>query len=385
VLAALDIPVSSQVLVFSRTSLQTEYIAPWAPRAIYFNDDVYVGHVGDDVQPVEQRIVEIASIDPDDGGAFYFLSQNPEEEPRFVREGQTCLMCHESVITEGVPGVMVRSVLTGRMGRPIIPVQDAPTTDRTPMAQRYAGWYVTGTGAGVHGGNVWAPEESHEIDLGQRPAYLESFDFSAGADVTDLTDRFDTSIFLSEHSDLVALLVLTHQTRIHNLIAVAHHETRRALREQEAARVTRGLEIPEGEFLPTTEVAIDHAVDRLVREMLFVGAEPLDGPVTGTSTFAEDFEARGPFDARGRTLRAFDLESRLFRYPLSYLIYATDFDALPELTKVRAYRRIDRVLRGEDRGGDYDHLDADTRTAIREILLETKADFAAVVEDAPAR
>jgi hypothetical protein len=380
VLAALDIPISSQVLVFSRTSLQTEYIAPWVPRAIYFNDDVYVGHVGDDVQPIEQRIVEVAAMDPDDGGAFYFLSQNPEKEPRFVREGQTCLMCHTSDITEGVPGVMVRSVLTGRMGRPITPVQDAPTTDRTPMARRYAGWYVTGTGAGVHGGNVWAPEESHEIDVARRSEYVASFDFSEGADVTDLTRRFDTSIFLSEHSDLVALLVLTHQTRIHNLITVAHQETKRALREQDAARVTRGLEIPEGELLPTTEVAIDHAVDRLVREMLFVGAEPLDGPIRGTSGFAEEFEARGPFDAGGRTLRAFDLQDRLFRYPLSYLIYARDFDALPELTKVRVYRAIDRVLRGEDRSGDYDHLDAATRAAIREILLETKPDFAAVAE-----
>jgi hypothetical protein len=384
VLAALDIPVSSQVLVFSRTSLQTEYIAPWVPRAIYFNDDVYVGHVGDDVQPIEQRIVEIASIDPDDGGAFYFLSQNPEKEPRFVRQGQTCLMCHESEITEGVPGVMVRSVLTGRMGRPIIPVQDAPTTDRTPMRERYAGWYVTGTGAGVHGGNTWAPEESHEIDLGRRPEYLASFDFSSGADVTDLTDRFDTSIFLSEHSDLVALLVLTHQTRIHNLITLAHHETRRALREQEAARVTRGLEIPEGELLPTTEVAIDHAVDRLVREMMFVGAEPLHGPVAGTTAFAEEFMARGPFDRQGRTLREFDLKDRLFRYPLSYLVYTADFDALPEITRVRVYRAIERVLKGEDRSGDYEHLDAATRTAIREILLETKPDFAATVATDPS-
>jgi hypothetical protein len=386
VLAALDIPVSSQVLVFSRTSLQVTYIAPWVPRAIYFNDDVYIGYVGDDIIPMDQRIVEVASMDPDDGGAFYFLSQNPDKEPQFVREGQTCLMCHDSGVTEGVPGVMVRSVLTDRMGDPVRPVQDEPTTDRTPMERRFAGWYVTGThGAAAHGGNVWTPELEHEIDAGRREAYVESFDFTPGANVTDLTRRFDTSIFLSEHSDLVALLVLAHQTRIHNLITLTHEETLEALRAQNAARVTRGIEVPEGELLPTTEDAIDHAVDRLLREMLFSGAAPLDGPVKGTSGFAEEFEARGPFDARGRTLRAFDLHDRLFRHPLSYLVYSQHFDALPDVARLRVYASLDRVLRGDDRSGDFDHLDAPTRTAIREILLETKPDFAAAVSEASLR
>ena len=44
-LKTLRIPVSSQGLVFSRTSLQTDKITPWSPRAIYFNDDVYIGYV----------------------------------------------------------------------------------------------------------------------------------------------------------------------------------------------------------------------------------------------------------------------------------------------------------------------------------------------------
>jgi len=379
-LAALDIPISSQVLIFARTSLQTERIAPWAPRAVYFNDDVYVGHVADDTDPMSGRIVEIASVDPDDGSAFYFLPQDPDQAPKFVREGQQCLMCHESGITEGIPGVMVRSVLTGRMGRVIIPVQEAPTTDRTPMEQRFSGWYVTGThGSTIHGGNVYSEQESHELDLGQRSQYLDNFDFSAGSNVTDLTDRFDTSIYLSEHSDIVALLVLSHQTRVHNLITLAHEQTRRALREQDAARITRGLEIAEGELLPTTEVAIYSVVDRLVREMLFSGALPLESPVEGTSGFTEEFPQRGPFDDQGRTLRQFQLEDRLFEYPLSYLIYTDAFDALPDITRNRAYVRIDEILRGEDDSGDFAHLDAATRQAIRQILVATKPDFEAAL------
>jgi hypothetical protein len=378
VLAALDIPVSSQVLIFSRTSLQTERIAPWAPRAIYFNDDVYIGFVGDDTDPMDGRILEVAGIHPEDGGAFYFMSLNPNQPPRFVRDDPTCLGCHESGVTEDVPGVMVRSTFTGRMGRPLL-TQEGPTTDRTPMERRFSGWYVTGTGGGVHGGNVWAPEESHEIDVGQRARYADSFDYAAGENVTDLTDRFDSSVYLSEHSDIVALLVLAHQTRVHNLITVAHEGTEEALRQQDAARVTRGLEISEGELLPTTEVAIDNVVDRLVREMLFSRAEPLRGPIRGTSGFAEEFAARGPFDARGRTLRQFNLEDRLFEYPLSFLVYTEAFDALPALTRNRVYRRLDQVLRGEDDSGDFDHLRADQRTAIREILVATKPDFEAAL------
>jgi len=376
VLAALDIPVSSQVLVFSRTSLQTERIAPWTPRAVYFNDDVYVGHVGDDIDPMEGRILEIASIDPDDGGAFYFLPQDPDTPPRFVREGQQCLMCHQSAVTLDVPGVMVRSVLTDRMGRPVIPVQDVATSDATPMERRFAGWYVTGTYDGPgHGGNVWAPEESHEIDLARREQYLERFDLTAGSNVVDLSGFFDTSIYLSEHSDLVALMVLGHQTRVHNLITFAHEETKKALGAQEAVRITRGVEITEGDLLPTTEVAIDHAIDRLLREMFFVGEAPLEGPVRGTSRFASEFERRGPHDGRGRSLRDFDLERRLFTYPLSFLIYSDAFDALPDLVKRRAYRRIRAILANEDPTDVFRHLDAATRRAIHEILLDTQPDY----------
>src|SRR5688572_19010692 len=39
-LAALDVPAESQVLVFSKTSFQAPRITPQNPRAIYFNDQV---------------------------------------------------------------------------------------------------------------------------------------------------------------------------------------------------------------------------------------------------------------------------------------------------------------------------------------------------------
>jgi hypothetical protein len=374
VLAALDIPLSSQTLIFSRTSLQTMNISPWAPRGVYFNDDVYVGYVSD-----ESPMLEIGAVDPDDGGTFYILPQDPDSPPGFLKQTRDCLGCHEAGPTMRVPGFLVRSTVVDRHGWTIRTLHDEQVTDRTPWDERFAGWYVTGTHEGPsHGGNVRAELESHEVDNPDQ--FAASFDLAGGGNVTDISDRLDLSVYLSGHSDLVALLVLTHQSRIHNVITTVHATVEEALRDQTAARVTRGIEIPESGLTATTEVRIDSAVEQLVREMFFSREAPIPGPVRGTTTFAQDFEARGPFDHLGRTLRSFDLETRLFRYPLSFLVYTEAFDAIPDVAKSRVYDRIDEVLTGQDQSDDFAHLDADVRAAIRDILMETKADFAAAVQ-----
>lgn len=143
VLKALGIPVSSQGLVFSKTSLQLDRIAPWSPRALYFNENVYVGWVQGG------PILELASVDPTLGTVFYSLPQEPSPRPRFAREGSTCLVCHDSSsITGGVPGLIVRSVVPDKYGYSMAAVHDGPTTDRTAIASRWGGWYVTGTFGG---------------------------------------------------------------------------------------------------------------------------------------------------------------------------------------------------------------------------------------------
>jgi len=364
-LAALDIPLSSQGLIFSRTSLQATSIAPWVPRGLYFNDDVYIGYV------VDSPILEVASIDPDDGAVFYTLGQDPDELPYF-RPDRSCLGCHTARVTGNVPGVMVRSTFVGRMGYPVTLLPEDPTVDRTPMEQRFGGYYVTGTIANaVHAGNVRAPEESHELTR----ADLLTFDMNASNNVTTL-EGFDQGEYLSGHSDIVALLVLAHQTRLHNVITMAHAAFEEAYREQRAVLVTTGAEVPESGLLPATEVRINSSIDQLVREMFFAHEAPLGGPIVGTSGFAEEFSARGPTDRQGRSLRDFDLTDRIFRYPLSFLLYTNAFESLPDLVRVRVYQRIDAVLDGTDDRRDFEHMDAATRRAIREILEDTKPDFA---------
>ncbi len=369
-LEALDVPISSQGLLFSRTSLQTDRITPWSPRALYFNDDVYIGWVRD------SPILEIASIDPAGGAIFYTVAQDGGDQPVFRRETTTCLMCHESrAVTGGINGVIIRSVLTDRMGYVIGSVEEGSTNDRTSFDKRFGGWYVTGThGDPGHAGNTLSPLLSHEVN--DVPAYLGGLDLAAGGNVTDLSDRFDTTPYMSADSDIVALLVLNHQVRVHNVIILARQSTEDALADQAARLQSSGTSLPASGVLPATEDRIDAAVDRLLREMLLSREAPLPGPITGTTAYAEEFAARGPHDAAGRSLRDLDLTRRLFRYPLSFLIYSDAFRALPTIVKDRFYDRLDAVLSGTDRSEPFAHLDDDDRTAIREILRETDAEYA---------
>jgi len=369
---ALEVPASSQGLVFSRTSLQTDRIAPWMPRAVYFNDDVYLGWVQDG------PFMEIEAIDPDEGGVFYTVNHDGASQPTFRRETTTCLICHQSrAVTGGVPGVIVRSVLVDRYGYTVASVHEGSTTDRTPLGERLGGWYVTGThGPSGHAGNTLTAELAHEIPNVER--FMAGFDMTADGNVTDLTGRFDVAPYLTGHSDVVALSVLVHQARVHNLIMMAHETAVDAVADQNARLRSLGEALPESGMLPAVRDQIDSATDRLLRAMLFVGEAPLSGPVRGTSGYAAEFASWGPRDGRGRSLRDLDLETRLFRYPLSFLIYSDAFDALPDIVLVRLYQRLGDVLAGRDTDADFAHLTPEIRSTIAEILEATKPEYAAL-------
>ena len=368
-LRALEIPVSSQGLVFSRTSLQTDKIAPWSPRAIYFNDDVYIGYVQ------ESHFLEIGAVDPVAGAVFYTLSQEPAARPSFSRETTTCLMCHQSrAATGGVPGFMVLSTISDRHGYPIVGVHEGTTTDVTPVRQRFGGWYVTGThGTSGHAGNVYSPLLGHEVS--DKQAYRGKVNMSTESARTELADKFDASPYLSGHSDVVALMVLVHQTIVHNLVTSAHETAKDVERfgtpVGDSATLARARAEATG---PNARMTA--AVDRLLRAMLFIDAAPLDGPMQGTTAFAKEFPRSGPRDRQGRSLRDFDLSRRLFAYPLSFLIYSESFDALPMPAKREFYARLWEILHGTDPHPDFRQISADDRRAILEILDATKPEFA---------
>jgi hypothetical protein len=166
---------------------------------------------------------------------------------------------------------------------------------------------------------------------------------------------------------------MEHQTSVQNLIARATYEARRGLHYQVA--LNRGLGRPEDELLDSTTGRIRSVGEPLVRALLFTKEAPLTAQVKGTSTFAADFQRRGPRDAQGRSLREFDLTRRLFRYPCSYLIYSPEFDAMPPLAKQYVYRRLREVLTGQDTSPDFAALTPADREAILAILTTTKPDF----------
>jgi hypothetical protein len=107
-----------------------------------------------------------------------------------------------------------------------------------------------------------------------------------------------------------------------------------------------------------------------------VDAIELTAPIEGSSGFAEHFAALGPVDTAGRSLRELDLDTRVFRYPMSYLIYSTAFDALPESAKDAVFTRIGEILRATPAQDGFATLSVADRAAIAEILADTLPDFA---------
>ena len=354
-LQALSISPTSQSLVYSKTSLQIARIRPRTPRAIYFNDDLYVGYcqLGD--------VMEVSVADPKLGTVFYTLDQDKTDQPRFVRKTDNCLICHASSRTENIPGHLIRSLFVNAGGQPMFSAGSYVVDQTTEWGKRWGGWYVTGThGENQHLGNLII--RSRNVP---RP-----IDNSDGQNITKLDDFFRTEHYPTPHSDLVALTVLAHQVKGHNLITRANFNTQQALHYQESLNKELG-EKPDHQWESTTR-RIRSASEDLLEYLLCSGEAPLLAPISGTSGFAEEFTIRGPKDSRGRSLYQLDLNSRLLKHSCSYLIYTDSFAKLPEQVLSRLGRRMNEVLSGTDTSEEWSHLSETDRTEIREILLGTR-------------
>ena len=358
ILKELNVPLSSQVLVFSKTSFQRERITPKTPRAIYFNDDVYVGFC------LRGDVLEFSAVDTNIGTAFYTLDQSPDDKPQFDRHKDNCLSCHATSATGGAPGHLVRSVFTDRIGMPVLNAGTFRTDHTSPFKERWGGWYVTGThGKQAHMGN-WVVENKRDP---------EAEGNASGQNVTELRSRFTVANYLTPHSDIVALMVFEHQTQAHNRIAQALVGTKQALHYQQA--LNKDLGEPATHRWESTTRRIESAGDALAKYLLFSGEAKLEGPIEGTSGFAKEFAARGPFDKKGRSLREFDLKTRLFKYPCSYLVYSKGFASLPAEVKAHTLKRMHAVLTGADTSAAFAHLTAADRAAVLEILRDTLPDL----------
>jgi hypothetical protein len=330
----LQIPIESQIAVFSKTSLQQWLIDPLNPRTIFFDDSVAVAWM-------RGGFIEVAAQDPQQGAIFYVLQQTPAERPQLQRDAR-CLTCHFSHDALGVAGFLVRSIPTASDGKTLPWLGNFISNHNSPIEERWGGWYVTGQfGSTRHLGNrLLADGKADPLS-------------TAAPVLQNLRDRFDTTAYLADSSDVTALLVFEHQMHMMNILTRIGWEARVAMHE--------------GRPLSSLERSIDDAVDYL----LFVDEAPLPG-VRGKSPFAEKFTARGPFDKQGRSLRQLQLDRRLFKYPCSYMIYAPAFDQLPEQARSAMYRRMWKVLSGAAPEAKYKRLAHADRRAVVEILHDTK-------------
>ena len=340
-LAALQVPVASQIAVFSKTSLQKPLISAANPRLIFFNDDVTVAWMAG-------GFIEVAALDPHKGAVFYGLPQASAVEPRLTRE-LGCLRCHVSGQTHSVPGFLANSIPSARDGSIMPWLGNGLTDHRSPVAERWGGWYVTGEIGNPHQGNmIIADQRAEQLPATIPPVFLT------------LDASLDEKNYLAPYSDVAALLVFDHQMQMMNLL------------------VRMGWEGKLVEEKETDEAAalLRQTAVKLVDYMLFVDEADLQ-PVRGGSGFTEEFNTRGPFDSRGRSLRTLNLQDRLMQYPCSYMIYSDAFAVLPGLAKKAVYERLAEVLAGADQSARYAKLTPSRRREIIEILRETLADLPA--------
>lgn len=337
-LDALQVPRSSQTVVFSKSSLQRTHITPKNPRSVYYNDDIYIGCVPG------APVLEISAVDPKLGAIFYTLDQEKLRKPKFIRSAD-CLQCHGGQRSLGVPGHILRSVPTDAEGELETRDEVGGIDHCTPLADRWAGWYVTGkAGAQMHRGNLVGGE-----DFARR---LREPDFRGN--VTDLKGFFDPAKTLVAGSDIVALMVLQHQAHMHNYITRLNFDARQMLAMYGHIRYLK----------PQT--------DAFLRYLLFTEEAPLTAPIEGSAEFVREFTAGGPRDRLGRSLRDLDLRTRLFKYPCSFLLLNPAFDALPAPIRDSILSRLHGILTGTDQDPQFAKIAASDRQAILEILRETK-------------
>ena len=348
VLEALGIPIESQIVAYSKTSVQSQRINPKNPRTLFFNDSVVVGWVNG-------GFVEVAAQDPKQGVIFYTLGKGgfpglstlTMAKPYFQRS-DSCLQCHLSYATLGIPGMLLRSVYPDANGSPQYQARSFVTDHRLPVKQRWGGWYVTGKEESVvHLGNGTIADTDH-------PEGMES-KFAPES----LNSRFDTNLYLSRYSDIVALMVFDHQMRMMNLLTRMNWEARYGLYEH----------------LPSLSTRLKEAANEFVDYLLFVDEAPIEAPIHGSSGFAEKFSAQDPRDQRGRSFRQLNLKHRLLKYPCSYMIYSNAFEALASEAKEAVYRRMWEILSGHEKGAKYAKLTRADRQAVIEILHDTKKDL----------
>lgn len=340
-LERLEIPASSQLLVFSTTSLQLRFISPENPRALYFNEDTYVGYI-------PGGRLEIVSVDPDLGGIFYIFDVPRGAASIRVERSDRCMNCHAREDTGFVPGLVVKSVVPGTTGGSLDSFRRGITGHGVPLADRFGGWHVTGLGDFTnHWGNLLGEYGNGSIRRVSNPP----------------GNRFSFDRYLANSSDLLAHLLHEHQAGFVNRAIEATYRTRTHLHNDA------------GSLTAAHNAELDEQARLLTRYLLFADEVPLPaGGVAGDASFRADF-LRNHRTVDGKSLKDFDLKTRLFQHRCSYMIYSAAFTGLPPVMKAKVNSELKRALDESAPGREFSYLPAAEKRAIRNILRGSLSDL----------
>jgi len=337
-LRALDIPASSQLWVYSTTSLQLSLISPENPRALYFNEELYLGYV-------PGGRIEIVSFDPEWGGIFYIFDIPRDNQPLSFERSERCMNCHARGDTGDVPGLVVKSVIPGPGGGSLTAYRVGQSGHTIPLDQRFGGWHVTGAdGFTNHAGNLTGLLANGALTRLPNPP----------------GKRFSVSRYPVATSDLLPHLVHEHQVGFVNLVVAATYLSRQFVFENPDHLTT------------DQEVVLERQADRIVRYLLFADEAPFPaGGIPGDPAFVQAFLSRRAQSSSGTSLKDLDLKTRLFRHRCSYMIYTSVFQGLPAGMKQRIYRRLHAALAADSQPSEFAYLGPDERRTLRTILRET--------------
>jgi hypothetical protein len=346
VLAQLNVSEASQVLVFSKTSKQTALINPGNPRALYFSPDCYCGYV-------PGGMMEVVLQDPSLGPVFYLIDLGTPSMPaRVERDTSDCLSCHGTGRTENVPGMLVRSLYPDQDGHPLHSMGSVVVTHQTPIAERWGGYYVTGSISLPHLGNV-TYTEGHQPQPGQL-----AFETLQG--------KIDTSKYPRPTSDVIALMALEHQCKAHNLMTAATMNYKRAY------YLGKAMDAEGDPDKGSAGRVADDAAKKIVEWLLYSGeASQGEDGVEGNVEFQEQFQSSIPRTRAGESLADFHLNGRLFKNRCSYMVYSAAFRQLPDRVKSEVIAGLQRVFEATSTKDQHPEIKLPERQRIARILRET--------------
>ena len=341
-LKVLEIPASSQMLVFSTTSLQLSLISPANPRALYFNEDVYLGYV-------PGGRIEIVALDPELGGIFYIFDIPRGESPLRFERSERCMNCHADDNTGHVPGLVIKSVVPGPAGGSLTAYRLGMTGHGVPFEQRFGGWHLTGThGITNHWGNLTGRLSAGSLTRIPNPP----------------GERFSYAKYPVSTSDVLPQLLHEHQAGFVNRVVEASYRARTALHASG------------GKLTAEQGAELDTQAEIITRYLLFADEAPLpDGGVEGDAAYKTDFLRIRRETAGGISLKDFDLRTRLFKHRCSYMIYSPVLAGLPKEMKQRVYQRLGKALNPDKLDKEFAYLPLTEKKAIQDILKATLKDL----------